>query len=188
VGDGAAALTNASTALFVQKFADAGGSPVSTIALPTAVSGANQPLTISGSATSEGFLKLSTNGNFLTLAGYSAAPGEAAIANSASTAFPRAVARIELSSGTVDTTTVFSGDASYSGGNIRGAVTTNGTDLWLAGTAGSGNGGTRYATFGGRTTLREQRVRRVPGSQRRWNGLADGDWTDNHAAKRIPNF
>lgn len=152
VGDGSAALTSASTAVFVQKFSDSGAA-LSTIALPTVASGANQPLTTSGSATSEGFLKLSADGNYLTLAGYAIGPGTAAVAGTTSLVAPRAVGRITLSSGAVDTTTVFSGDSTYSGGNIRGAVSTNGTDLWMVGNAGGGNGGTRYATLGGTTTV-----------------------------------
>ena len=44
VGDGAAALTNASTATFLDEYTPA-GALVQSIALPTAASGSNQPFT-----------------------------------------------------------------------------------------------------------------------------------------------
>src|SRR5262245_13130623 len=76
MGDGSGTLTAASTAAFIQKFdAGSGGSPLSTINLPTAASGANKPLTVSGASTSEGHLSLSTNGQYLMLGGYGVAPG-----------------------------------------------------------------------------------------------------------------
>src|SRR5689334_14578782 len=77
VGDGSAALASSATAGFAKEFTTAGGAPVQTINLPTSVSGANQQLTYSGTATSEGFLTLSANGQYLTTAGYAANPGTA---------------------------------------------------------------------------------------------------------------
>ena len=56
VGDGTAALSSSSTAVFVEE-RRLDGSLVGTIALPTAAAGANQPLTMSGSAGSEGALR-----------------------------------------------------------------------------------------------------------------------------------
>ena len=66
VGDGSAALSSAATATFLDEYTP-GGVLVQTIPLPTALSGLNQPLTLSGSATSEGFLALSQNGLYLTM-------------------------------------------------------------------------------------------------------------------------
>src|SRR5258708_2729994 len=77
VGTGVGALSSSATAGFLDEFPAAGGAMVQSIALPTAVSGLNQPLTFSGSATSEGFLHLSADGQWLALAGYAAAPGVA---------------------------------------------------------------------------------------------------------------
>src|SRR5690349_7868760 len=105
VGDGTAALGTGSTAAFIQQF-DLSGSSLGTINLPTADSGANKALTMSGSASSEGFLALSQNGQYLTLGGYAAAPGVAGIAGTASTAVPRVVGRVDIATGTVDTSTV----------------------------------------------------------------------------------
>src|SRR6266705_3206108 len=71
VGDGAAALTGNATAAFLDEYTP-GGVLVQSIPLPTLASGGNQPMTLSGSATSEGFLALSQNGMYLTLGGYAA--------------------------------------------------------------------------------------------------------------------
>src|SRR5207237_5167082 len=59
----------------------------------------------------------------------------------------RRIARID-SQGNVDTTTALT--AAISGGNPRGATSTNGTDLWISGT--SSGGGVRYAALGATTS------------------------------------
>ncbi len=59
------------------------------IALPTAASGGNRPLTLSGSASSEGQLSLSNDGRYLTLTDYSASPGTGSVASMSSAASPR---------------------------------------------------------------------------------------------------
>ncbi|MFN8824318.1 MAG: DUF3616 domain-containing protein, partial [Planctomycetota bacterium] len=147
IGDGSAALTSAATARFLDEFTPA-GVLVQTIALPTAPSGGNFAFTASGSATSEGFVSQSADGRYLILAGYSAVPGTLSVVSTTSAATPRVVARVALD-GTVDTSTALV-DA-YSGNNIRSAASTNGTDLWTAGTATT-TGGVRYTTFGATTT------------------------------------
>ena len=149
VGDGAAALSNAATARFLDEYTPA-GVLVQTIALPTVTSGSNFAFTASGTATSEGFVSQSADGRYLILAGYSAAAGTASVVSTTAAATPRVVARVALD-GTVDTSTALT-DA-YSGNNIRSACSTNGTDLWTAGTASATNGpGVRYTTFGSTTT------------------------------------
>jgi hypothetical protein len=148
VGDGTAALSNASTAVFLDEYTT-GGTFVQAIALPTAASGSNQPFTTSGSATSEGFLNLSTNGIYFTLTGYATAPGLPSVATTASTATPRVIARVDLAAG-IDTSTAVS-DA-YSGGNIRAAVATDGTAFWTSGTS-TASGGVRFVSFGGTTSV-----------------------------------
>jgi hypothetical protein len=62
VGTGAAALTSAATATFLDEYSPT-GTLVQSIPLPTAVSGSQLPLTNSGTATSEGQLSLSVNGS-----------------------------------------------------------------------------------------------------------------------------
>ncbi len=145
VGDGTAALTSASTAVFLDEFTTAGVF-VQTIPLPTAASGANQPLTNSGSATSEGLLNLSADGRFLVHAGYGTAPGLPSIAGTTSVAVPRVAALVDIATGNVDTTTAL--DA-FSGGNPRSATSQDGSALWLSGS----NSGVLYATTGATTAL-----------------------------------
>jgi hypothetical protein len=153
VGDGSAALNSNATATFLDEYTPAGVF-VQSIPMPTSLSGVNQPFTLSGSATSEGFLALSQNGLYLTLGGYNALPGMAGVTTAAPTTVARGVARIGLN-GVVDTSTSLS-DA-YSGSNIRSAVSSDGVNIWTGGNAGSGlgaTGGPRYTTFGSTTSTR----------------------------------
>src|SRR5262249_33876816 len=129
------------------------GAFVQTISLPTAVSGSNNPLTTSGVATSEGYLNLTTNEQYLVMAGYGVAPGQSSIASTTSGVAPRVVGRIDLN-GNVDTTTVLNADTSYSGNNIRSATSDDGTHFWTAGTAAAAaDAGVRYvASLGANTS------------------------------------
>ena len=144
VGDGSGALTNAATAVFLDEYTPA-GVLVQSIPMPTTASGSNKRFTNSGSATSEGALTLSTDGRYLTLAGYDAATGTASIASTTSANNNRVVAVVGMS-GSIDTTTALS-DA-YSANNIRSAVYDPATGIW---TGGPGTG-VRFTTFGGTTS------------------------------------
>ncbi|MFY9342823.1 MAG: hypothetical protein WAT39_10060 [Planctomycetota bacterium] len=149
VGDGTAALTNASTAVFLDEYT-AAGTFVQTIALPTATSGLHKPCTCSGTATSEGGLTQSADGRFLIVAGYGVAPGGASVASSASAAVNRVCARIGLDEA-IDTTTALA-DA-YSLNNVRGAASYSGLEFWTAGTASANNNpGVRFAANLGATS------------------------------------
>lgn len=160
VGDGSAPLSSAATPTFLDEYTPT-GTFVQTIAMPTVASGLNQPFTNAGSSTSEGFLNVSDNGQYLLLAGYSATPGTLAVPTTPATTTPRVIARVELT-GIVDTTTALT-DA-YNGtpaappvtsfnGNPRGAASTNGIDIWTSGNGTSGTNGVRYVTFGGTTSV-----------------------------------
>ncbi len=144
VGDGSAALTSASTASFLDDFTPA-GALVATFPMPTTASGANMPFTNAGSSTSEGFLNLSSDGQYIVCGGYGVAPGTTAIAGTTSATIPRVVARIDLN-GSIDTSTALS-DA-YSAGNIRSATSDNGMQFWTGGSVG----GTRYAALAATTS------------------------------------
>lgn len=145
IGTGAAALNNASTAVFLDEYTP-GGVFVQTVALPTAASGSNLPFATSGSATSEGLLTQSADGRFLIAAGYGIAPGTASIASSTSASVPRVIARIGLD-GTIDTSTSI--DNLFSGNNIRSAASDDGSAFWAAG----GNSGIVYTSFGATSGL-----------------------------------
>ena len=143
VGDGAAALSSAATAVFLDEYTPS-GALVKSIPMPTAASGGNAQLTNSGTATSEGALALSPNGHYLALAGYAANVGTTNIAGTTSSAVNRVVAVVDAN-GNVDTSTLL---VAYSASNIRGAVTTDGTALWTGGNGTVSDGGVRYTTKG----------------------------------------
>ncbi len=138
-GDGAAALTNAATPAFLDEFSLGGGS-IQSIALPTATSGANFALTLSGTAASEGFLTKSVDGRYLNLAGYNATPGTTPITSAVASTIQRVVGRIDLS-GNVDTTTALNDNVNL--GNPR-SVVADGSNIWVATSAQ----GIRYTTYG----------------------------------------
>lgn len=145
VGDGAGALVNTGSAVFVDEYTPA-GVLVQSIALPTAADGAQFPLLASGTATSEGLLTRSSDGRYLLLTGYGRAlGGSGSLASTASATVPRVVARVDAL-GTVDTSTALTDFAD--GNNPRSATSTDGTALWFTG----GAGGIRYAPFGSSTS------------------------------------
>ncbi len=129
VGDGQTALSGVSAAVFVEE-RRLDGTLVSTVALPTVASGAMQPFTMAGSATSEGGLALSSSGHYLTAAGYATPPGTASVATTTAATVVRLAARIDIA-GNVDTSTSFS--TAESGFNARSAVSLDGAGIWLAG-------------------------------------------------------
>jgi hypothetical protein len=150
-GTGSAALTNASTQVFLDEYTPA-GVLVQSISLPTAVNGANQPLTHPGNGTSGGELTLSANGQYLVMAGYGVTTGTATVPQTSAATVNRIVARIAMN-GTIDTTTRM--DDAYSGvtgtnGDIRGAVSIDGTGFWTSGNAAGAvaSAGIRYVPFG----------------------------------------
>jgi hypothetical protein len=172
VDGGGFALTNRSSAVFVERrYFDSMAAivPVNgTIALPTSVSGMNQPLTLGGTGKSEGHISLSSNGQYATLGGYDvglgvggitssgANPGQqcmgttancGAIGNTLVSNTPRVVGRIDASN-VVDTSTTLTN--AFDGNNIRGAVTTDGSAFWVTG-AGDATAGVQYVLLGQNT-------------------------------------
>ena len=106
----------------------------------------NTGLFDSGTATSDSQLTLSTNGALLTIAGYQST-GTTSITSSAT--INRGISEIGAN-GSV--TTSFFSDGSFGGNNIRSAVTTNGSTVYLTG----GTGGVRQTTFGSGTTTQDE--------------------------------
>lgn len=145
VGDGSTGLVNTGSPVFIDEYTPS-GTLVQSIPLPTTVSGANKRLIASGTAGSEGLISRSGDGNYLLATGYDAPMPTTSLTGTASTAVNRVVARI-AGNGTVDTTTALTDAATAN--NIRGAFSTNGTDIWTTG----GAGGVRYTTFGGTTSV-----------------------------------
>jgi hypothetical protein len=149
IGDGAAALTSTSVAVFVEE-RDAAGTLLRTIPLPTTADGSNAPFTVGGSFTTEGGLSRAANGAYVTLAGYATGPGTLTVngtSNRATDASPvnRVVARVSAA-GAVDTSTRLL-DA-FSQSSVRGASTVDGSAFWVSGNSGGSTGGVHYATLG----------------------------------------
>ncbi|MET0591069.1 MAG: hypothetical protein ABW133_00115, partial [Polyangiaceae bacterium] len=144
---GSGTLTLAAAPVFIETRNVADGSLVGTpIALPTAVNGVNQPLTVGGLAVTDAQLSRSTDGHYLFLAGYAAAPGSPNPVNNVS--FARVVGRVDAA-GNVDTSTAF--PSAFVAGNIRSAVSADGTTIWAAG--GSAAGTDAGANSGGIWTI-----------------------------------
>ena len=136
VGNGTSEiLANTGNSIFLDEFSPT-GSLVQSIALPN--SGSNAVIA-SGTASSEGLLSRSGDGQLLVVTGYNTAvPYGSSISSSASATVNRAVVLVNTS-GAIASTSKFSDWAT--GNNPRSAVTNDGTQLWLAG----GAGGIRYA-------------------------------------------
>ena len=158
IGTGAGALSSAATAVFLDEYTTS-GTLVQTIAMPTTVSGTNRILTESGTATSDGGLELSTNGQYLTVTGYDAALGTAAVVSTASATFNRIVALINAA-GTVNTCTRIS-DA-YSGNNIRCAATVDGSVFWTSGASSA----IRYLPFNNASPYTTTSISTTPATTR----------------------
>lgn len=144
VGNGTAALTSAATPVALDEFTP-GGALAGTVQLPTTASGSQRALTASGTATSEGLLTRSTDGQYLVLTGYNAPEGLASVKGTTASAVNRVVGRV-AGDGTIDTTTALT-DAS-SADNVRSAASIDGTSFWVTGAAG----GVRYAPLGASTS------------------------------------
>ena len=131
VGDGSAALTNAGTAVFLDEYNPTTGTLDGSMALSTIAT----PLVASGTATSEGLINLSGNGQYLLATGYDATVGTtnagASITGTATTgtgAVPREVATISGTGVVVQTTTT-----GYSANNIRSAASQDGVSIYTSG-------------------------------------------------------
>lgn len=144
VGNGSAALTNASNPVFLDEYTPT-GTLVRSVALPVAASGSVSACTLGGTASSEGHLSLSNDGRYLSLAGYNVAPGTASPGTTTVSNTARVVARIDIN-GTIDTSTLITN--SFSAGSVRSAVTEDGNTFWVCGS----NSGVQQVLFGGYTS------------------------------------
>jgi hypothetical protein len=127
VGNGTDSLINLGNACYLQEYTT-NGVLVNTI--PIAISGAN-PFCISGSATSEGQISRSPDGNLICFAGYKITPPyTSSLANSTSAAVNRVIVKVNhagMISVAATTSTAFSAN------NIRTAVSDGNNNYWAAG-------------------------------------------------------
>lgn len=139
VGDGSGTLTSSATAIFLKEFSTSGAAGI-TLNMPT--SGSTR-LTSSGSATSDGQMTRSADGQYLVIAGYDAATGTASITGTSSATVNRVINIVD-NTGTI--TRAGLTNSLYSGNNFRSAARSGNADYWGAG----GVTGTHY--FGTTTT------------------------------------
>ena len=156
VGNGTDSLSSAGAAVNIDEYTTS-GMYVRSHALPTALSGANRRIIASGSAASEGQITRSVDKHFLLVTGYDTIidPARLSIINATSANVNRVVG-VMGADGVIDATTALTN--TYSANNFRGAASTNGTDLWLAGTGTSGTSGVRYTKKGMDTSLQLSRT------------------------------
>ena len=143
---GGTTLTTNSAPVFIDEYTTT-GTLVQSVSMPFVTSGSNRKFTMSGTSTTEGFLNLSPDGQYLTFGGYDNIPGVTGISSTTATATNRIVARV-TQNGVINTTTRISDG--YDGNSIRSAATVDGTAFWTGG-AGTG-GGTRYVALGASTS------------------------------------
>jgi hypothetical protein len=143
---GGTTLTTNSAPVFIDEYTTT-GTLVQSVPMPFVTSGSNRKFTMSGTSTTEGFLNLSPDGQYLTFGGYDNIPGVSGISSTTATATNRIVARV-TQNGTINTSTRISDG--YDGNSIRSAATVDGTAFWTGG-AGTG-GGTRYVALGASTS------------------------------------
>lgn len=141
VGDGTQTLASTGNTQFIDQFTPL-GVLVDSTAIPDSGSGS---LIVSGTATSEGSLSRSADGNYLVVAGYNTPrPSSASLTSSTSSNVPRGFGFIDASETyTLAATT----NTQFSGNNIRTGATDNGTNVW----GGGGNTGTVVYTGNGTT-------------------------------------
>ncbi len=138
VGNGTATLGSSATAVFLDEYNASNGSLVQSIALPSLGNNTtgNFSATASGSATSEGMITLSQDGQYIAFSGYSANAGLSSVASSNAASVLRVGGTMNYN-GTIVVNPLAS--TSYNGNNIRGAYAENSTAVWTAG-AGAVNG------------------------------------------------
>ncbi|HXI84068.1 MAG TPA: hypothetical protein VNL17_08265 [Verrucomicrobiae bacterium] len=146
VGDGSTnALVSSGSPVFLDEINIADGSTVQSVSIPTnSYFGANAPLIASGTAVSEGLMTRSIDGRFLVFTGFatSIGAGSSSLATLQATTVPRVIGTIDQS-GHLNTSTILTNSLSNAE-DIRTAVSTDGTNLWLSGDSS----GLRYTTRG----------------------------------------
>lgn len=143
VGDGTASLVNTGNPVFLDEYTPT-GTLVQSVAMPTTANGNNKALVSGGTSTTEGMMTRSADGKFLVLTGYD---GVGTTSLSASDApVKNRVVGIVNSAGAINTTTALTDFADK--GSPRSVTSSNGTDLWVAGSTG----GVRYTTAGSSTS------------------------------------
>ena len=136
VGDGTAPTVNTNAAAVdILEFSPS-GTLVQTISMPSSGAAA---FTDTFNATSDGILQVSSNGAYVTYAGYRRDAGLSSPDSQSATTTNRVFARLNVSTGVVDAST-----AATVPNQVRG-LATDGTNYWISDSSGS----PRYLAYGG---------------------------------------
>lgn len=146
VGDGSRDLVATGNPVFLDEY-QPNGTRVQSISLPTTAAGSQQPFTVSGTASSEGWLTRSDDKRCLVVPGYGRNPATTT-GNVASAQGVSRVVAVVSRSGAVDTSTALGDLPTGTTNNFRGAASTDCTSLWVT----SSLDGTRAAQVGGTTS------------------------------------
>ena len=132
VGDGTNTLTNSVGPISILEVSKANGSILQTINIPTTA------LQVSGSATSEGAISLSSDRRTLTIGGYLPPfTGSGSLGSRTAAQAPRAFVTMD-STGTISPTTTLTNF--YSTDNIRSGVAAGAGNYYFTGSSGPGSG------------------------------------------------
>jgi hypothetical protein len=132
-GDGTSPLINTGNKIVLREFSPL-GMPAFSVSIPTAVN----PLIIGGTASSEGALSLSANGEYLVFGGYAQAmPNTTVLAGSSASAINRGVGLVDAAG---VYTRIATSSSFFTGNNIRGATSDGNNNYWASGS----NNGTDY--------------------------------------------
>ena len=173
VGNGTQTLTNTGNSVFLDEYttnsiwAAAGGFsapvPVQSIQMPTNWVGANGPLIMDGTTLGDGALSLSTDGRYLSFAGYGATFGQITNQSLLSTTttglvnqIPRVIGLVDGNGHIYTTTTLI--DGNEDGNSVHCAVTLEGTNIWHVG-EGNATGG-KYTTRSSMTSTQVEELSR----------------------------
>jgi hypothetical protein len=138
LGNGTETLANTGNSVFIDQFTPLGSYVNSTAILNSGASA----LVMSGTATSEGSLTRSTDGRYLTFAGYNTTAGipyASSLPATSASLVPRAVGQVNDagSYNLVTTTTAAYGGTSSTAGNPRSVITDGANNYWGVGTSSS---------------------------------------------------
>lgn len=146
VGDGTTTLSGVANQTSLLEFTRSGLATGQVVSFNSGATGTR--LVNSGSATSEGYLHSTADFRYILNGGYDAAFGTAGVATTANPAAPTAGTRrvVGITDTWTGTTTYSVFDGTFNGNNIRSAsalsITGPASTVYMAGTAGSGNGAT----------------------------------------------
>lgn len=140
-GDGFNAMSASGNRFYIDEYAPTGSQtdPIQSIIMPTIALGDNKPVLASGVQSNDGQLSVSSDGKFAIFGAYNALPNNLLSLTAApATTIPRAIGRINLATGAIETSMALTDVASTA--SFRSAIQGPGGSLYATGSFG----GVRY--------------------------------------------